>query len=293
MNLSIQHKNKKDIFNIRWWQMLNILSIDVVIGAVAGGVMAVRLLHVNPGFALWIILPLSVWIIYTTDHLIDGFRLKNSSHTVRHFFHYYYSKQTGILIILLSVVNIVLIALYLKRPVFYFGIYAGFITVVYLIIVYFSKNIKSFLLQKEFFVAVIYSAGIWGGPAALMSYKINTPLILLIAGFFFIVWAAVLILSVYEVNYDKLDKHNTFAVNFGVEKTVSLIYFLMAAVFIICSGEIVFITNSEIDIASKILMIMGLLLLIILNFPAQLRQNNVYRTLIELVFWLPGLFLFF
>ena len=269
---------------------MNILSIDVVIGAVAGGIMATRLLHVNPGFAYWIVLPLSVWIIYTTDHLIDGLRLKSNSHTVRHFFHYYYSKQIVIAIVLLSVVNITLIILFLKQPVLHFGIYAGIATLTYLLVVYFSKKKKSFLLQKEFFVSVIYSAGIWGGPAALVSYKINTPLILLIVSFFLIVWAAVLILSVYEVNYDKLDKHNTFAVNFGDRNTVSFIYFLMAVAFIICTGEIVLVQSFEIAMASKILMIMGLLLLGVLNFRGQFTRDNIYRSLIETVFWLPAFF---
>lgn len=293
MNLSIQNKNKQDIFNIRWWKIFNILSVDVVIGSVSGGILAVRLLHATPGFAWWIVLPLSVWIVYTFDHLIDGIRLKNNSHTVRHFFHYHYSKQIITVIGLMSVINIVLIAFFLEKQILLFGLFAGIITLIYLLIVYISGKKRSFLFQKEFFVALIYTVGIWGGPVALKSYQVSTPELFIIVSFFLTVWAAILILSVYEVEYDRLDKHNTFSINFGINKTVYIIYFMIAVVFFISIGEIIVTPDLQLAMASKILMIMDILLLIILNFPEQLKQNNIYRILVELIFWLPGLFLQF
>ncbi len=291
MKLSIQNKSKQDIINIQWWQIFNILSVDVVIGALAGGVMAVKLLHVNPGFAWWIVLPLSVWIVYTIDHLIDGVKLKDKSHTVRHFFHYYYAKQIIVTILILSIANITLILFFLENKIIEFGLIAGTATLLYLLIVYFSGKKKSYLLQKEFFVALIYTVGIWGGPVALTSYNITMTEILIIASFFLTVFAAILIFSVFEAEHDILDNHNTFAVNFGIDKTTNLIYFLMAAVFIICIGIIIMASNPLDAMAFKIMMIMSLLLLIILNFAKHLTRNNIYKNLIEMIFWLPGLFL--
>ncbi len=291
MKLSIQNKSKQDIFNIHWWQIFNILSIDVVIGALAGGVMAVKLLHVNPGIVWWIVLPLSVWIVYTLDHLIDGVKLKDNSHPVRHFFHYYYVKQIIIAILILSIANIILILFFLENKIIEFGLIAGMATLLYLFIVYFSGKKKSYLLQKEFFVALIYTIGIWGGPVALTSYNIIMPEILIIASFFLTVFAAILIFSVFEVKHDRFDNHNTFAVNFGIYKTANLIYFLMAAVFIICIGIIVIASNPLYAMASKVMMIMSLLLLIILNSAEHLKRNNIYKSIIEMIFWIPGLFL--
>jgi hypothetical protein len=43
--------------------------------------------------------------------------------------------------------------------------------------------------------------------------------------------------------------------------------------------------------AFKIVLIMVMLLILILNFPEKIKRNNIYRILVELVFWLPGLFL--
>jgi hypothetical protein len=64
--------NKKDFLNINLLQKLSILSIDVVIGSLFCGAFVVKLLDVQPGFAWWIVLPFSVWIVYGLDHLIDG-----------------------------------------------------------------------------------------------------------------------------------------------------------------------------------------------------------------------------
>jgi len=43
--------------------------------------MAVKVVGVNPGLALWIILPFTVWWIYIADHLVEGFRLKEKIKT--------------------------------------------------------------------------------------------------------------------------------------------------------------------------------------------------------------------
>jgi len=291
MKLSIQNKSKQDIFNIQWWQIFNILSVDVVIGALAGGVMAVRLLHVNPGFAWWIVMPLSVWIIYTVDHLIDGVKLKKNSHTVRHYFHYYYAKRILVAITILGVINFFLILFYLDERIIHFGLYAGTGTLVYIFAVYQWGGKKSHLLQKELFVALIYTVGIWGGPAALRNYELNTSGIILTVAFFLTVWIATLVLSVYEVDYDKLDKHNTISVNFGVRKTGFLIYFLTSLAFLTAIFEIITTDDLLMVMAFKIVLIMVMLLILILNFPEKIKRNNIYRILVELVFWLPGLFL--
>jgi len=291
MKLSIKNKNKQDIFNIQWWQLFNMLSIDVVIGALAGGVMAVKLLNVNPDFAWWVVLALSVWIIYTVDHLIDGVKLKEKSHTLRHFFHYYYAKQIITVITILGIINIFLIVFFLNPVIIRFGLYTGAGTSLYLFVVYLWGEKRSLLLQKELFVALIYTTGIWGGPIALRSFHITNPEIFFISAFFLTVYMAVLVLSVFEVKYDKLDKHNTFAVNFGTNKTTYLIYFLITVVFILSIGEIIAFGDIYLATASKILLIMTLLLLIISKSHNKLEQYNIYRILIELVFWIPGLLL--
>jgi len=52
----------------------HLLSIDVLLGVLAGSIMAVKILGIHPGLAWWFILPFTVWWIYLTDHYIDGLR---------------------------------------------------------------------------------------------------------------------------------------------------------------------------------------------------------------------------
>ncbi len=255
--------------------------------------MAVKLLHVTPGFAWWIVLPLSVWIVYTLDHLIDGIKLKEKSHTVRHFFHYFYSKHIITAIVLLSFVNIILILFFLEWPIVRFGLYTGIATLAYLLNVYILGKKRSILLQKEFLVALIYTVGIWGGPAALRHFDLSTAELFLIFDFFLTVWIAVLVLSVYELDYDKLDKHNTISVNFGIRKTGFVIYFLTSIIFLTAIFEIIRTDDLLMAMAFKVVLIMVMLLLLILNFQEKIKKNNIYRIVVELVFWLPGLFLLY
>ena len=67
--------------------LYQILSLDVVLGAVSVGVFATQLLQVKANPYWWIILAVAVWVIYTFDHLVDGFKKKGESTIYRHRFH--------------------------------------------------------------------------------------------------------------------------------------------------------------------------------------------------------------
>ncbi len=289
MNSNIHAKNKNDILKLSVIQKLSILSLDVVLGSLAGGIFVVKIFKVYPGFAWWIILPASVWILYTIDHLIDAFKLKYNAHTLRHLFHYYYSKQIIFSVALLSVINLVVIILFLEKQIINFGLIAGSFAIVYLLFVHFMRNEKTVLLQKEFYVAFIYAIGIWGGPAALVGYHLSSAQIVFFIVFFFIAFADILIFSLYEEKTDRIDKHNSFAVNFGSKLTNALIYILIAIAFLLCIFQIIFESRVEYIFASKIFMLMGLFLLVLISYPAKFRKDDLYRFIGEMIFWLPGL----
>ncbi|OQX81040.1 MAG: hypothetical protein B6D61_01205 [Bacteroidetes bacterium 4484_249] len=293
MNSNILKRNKNEILKLSVIQKLSILSLDVVLGSLAGGFFVVKLFNVYPDFVWWIILPVSVWIVYTLDHLIDAFKLKNKGHTTRHLFHFYYSSQIIIVLILLTIINLLLIGFYLEKQIIYFGFIAGGFAVVYLLFVYFVKNKKTVFLQKEFFVALIYTVGIWGGPAALLGYNLNSTQIVFLIVFFLIAFADILIFSLYEEKTDRIDKHNSFAVNYGSKLTTDLIYILITVAFVLCIYEIIFESRVEFIFASKIFMLMGLIQLVIMSYPAKFKKNDLYRFIGEMVFWLPWLALLF
>ena len=65
------------------YRLINILSIDVVAGAVCSALFFARLLQVSLLPYGIISLALTVWIIYTADHLLDAKRVEGVATTRR------------------------------------------------------------------------------------------------------------------------------------------------------------------------------------------------------------------
>ena len=281
--------DKECINKLSLIEVLHILSVDVALGSLAGGILASRVLNVEPGFAFWIILPVAVWILYNSDHLIDGMKLKGNAHTIRHFYHYHYAKRIIAVIIFLLIIMIPLVFFFLEQSIILFGVFVAFIAGVYFLIVYFFGNSKSFFVQKEFSVALIYTLGIWGGPASLMVYNFNPGQLIFITTFFISVFIAVIIFSFYEEDTDRADNHTTLVTRFGDHLVKYLLYFLFLALFVLSISQIIFVDQIIYARAAKLLMLMGIFLLMIMSFPEILKQKSRYRFLTELVFWLPGL----
>jgi hypothetical protein len=72
---------------IPWWLWWNVLSLDAPLVAVAWLAVFSRASRVRLPIANFVVLALAVWIIYTSDRLLDGWTAKNRGVLqVRHFF---------------------------------------------------------------------------------------------------------------------------------------------------------------------------------------------------------------
>ncbi len=267
----------------------NTLSLDVVTGAVLSALFAARLLSVTPGIAYWIILPVSVWVVYTADHLVDAYRLKDNAHTQRHLFHYRHFKTLTMLVLLFSMLNTILAVFFLDHRIVIFGLVVGGVTALYLLAVHLLGESKRYYLQKELFVAVIYVSGVWGGPWALSGFGTKLHTVVLFFIFFLLAIGDVLIYTIYEYSTDRLDHHPTLFSLVGRKTTLVLFFGIMAMAAI---GSIFVIVESPFFLdraAGKIYLMMGFALLVLVSFPELFRPHNRYRYLGEMVFWLPGI----
>ncbi|MFT4856123.1 MAG: hypothetical protein ACI9ZX_001391 [Algoriphagus sp.] len=75
---------------------LSWLSIDVVLGALAGLVFFSKLLRIELEWQVFLLLGLAVWSIYTADHLLDSRQKTEVDLSPRHLFHLKYKNSLRI-----------------------------------------------------------------------------------------------------------------------------------------------------------------------------------------------------
>ena len=291
--MNISKINKKDVTVSSFIKKFHILSIDVLIGAIASGAFAVEVLKVRPGFAWWIVLPLSVWIVYSLDHIIDSVKRNATNLSIRQLFFKEHSKWLWIIIFLFSILTAFLVLYSLDTAIVEFGMVIGFVTSVYFLLLVFLGEKKSIFLQKELFVAAIYTAGIWGGPMALMKFQLNHDQLILLINFLLLVFSDILILNFYEAESDKKNNPNSFILKYGKRFSYYFIWILIIVVFSSSLVEVILVQDVKLSIAFKLLMLMSIVLLILFNYRDKFRQWPYYRLVGEIVFWIPVVLLLF
>ncbi|MDV6236021.1 hypothetical protein CH379_010345 [Leptospira ellisii] len=142
---------------LHYW---NVLSLDVVSGSLCGAVFVSSLLRSDLRTAYWFLLPASVWVIYTTDHLIDGWRSREKSANPRHGFHYKNRIFLSILTASSAASCFVCGILFLREWVVIVALILGIFVAIHVIMAY----LQPAFFWKECSVSVLYTAGIWFGP---------------------------------------------------------------------------------------------------------------------------------
>ena len=94
-------------FLFKIYQLFTWLSIDVVLGAMAGMLFFARALRVELDWQEYVLLGMAVWCIYTADHLMDSRKLTSDQAKDRHHFHLIYQKPLLILLGLVGAVGLV------------------------------------------------------------------------------------------------------------------------------------------------------------------------------------------
>jgi hypothetical protein len=145
---------------IPWWLWWNVLSLDAPAVACVWSVLLLRSGGFqSPGLEV-VALILSVWVIYTTDRLLDGFQSSQTSRLqIRHNFtakhrrvFVAFAVSFGVALLWISVEK-------LEAQAMRAGIFLGLIVVFYLISIHtgFSRLLR--WLPKEVSVGIIFAAG--------------------------------------------------------------------------------------------------------------------------------------
>ena len=277
----------------KFYLLFRLWSLDVVLGSLAIGVFFTKILNVNMPLWWWFVLPVSVWIIYTADHLLDGFKTEGSDTAIhRHFYHYKNKKRMLIAMTVAVVANILLVSVFASPKIVFRGLALGFIVGLYFLLVHYFKNFRYFFYQKELVIAVIYISGILLGPLTVSNKPLLTWQIIIILVLVLLAWAEGIMASWFDFENDIHDNHISFTTVFGKQKTRYFLIALHILIFVILKINIFFITDIKAFISIIIPAIMNLLLLLILLNPEKMEINDRFRIAGEMVFWIPIIILF-
>ncbi|GAB4426533.1 MAG: hypothetical protein OHK0039_44590 [Bacteroidia bacterium] len=186
------------------------LSLDVAVGSLASGMMAARYLGVAMPPGWYVALPLSVWVIYTTDHLMDAYRLGAHAHTARHLFHHRHFGVLAVCWALALLGSLALLPMVLPPAISLGGYALGVLVLGHLGLVWWIGGRVARWLAKELGVGAIYALGVWLGPAALSARTVSAATGLVWAQFLMLALANLLIFSIYEEERDRLDQQSSF-----------------------------------------------------------------------------------
>jgi 4-hydroxybenzoate polyprenyltransferase len=266
---------------VRIYRVLNILSIDVVIGAVTSALFFASIFDVAIRPFGIIALALTVWIIYTLDHLRDGLEIRQRASSLRHAFHQQHRKSLCIFLLAAAAIDFVML-FHVRTNVLVGGIGLSLLVGIYLVIQ------RRFHFLKEVLVAIMYLLGVLLPSIAVTTLEFSVFHFTLIIQFFFISFLNLMVFSLYTVSQDEKDGLGSFVVRFGEKKTNRLIvYLFFAEIVLAVAGTLI----SQFHPASFVPLIMSLVMFLIFRFPQFFRRGDYYRFAGDAIFFIPAMYL--
>ena len=267
---------------MRIWGYINILSIDIALGAMGGCLLFAGLFDVSLRPPAYLGLGLIVWIIYTVDHLLDASRPDTRLSTARHRFHHVHRNALTVAVILASLV-VLAQSLFVRTPVLVSGFLMGGWVIVYLTI---QSRLR---FMKELAAAVSYTAGVVIAPLSLLDRPVSAPEWVTVVAFFLTTWINLLICSLYDHAADLKDHQPSFATTFGAVVTRQTTFTLFVMVFVLL--VYLFLSPGSNRLVAGLLALMNLTLAVVVSSRSWFAQADRHRLFADLAFLFPLLYL--
>lgn len=267
---------------IRFYRLLNILSVDVALGAVCCAAWFAVLFEVNLRPSALVSLGLTVWIIYTVDHLLDARKIKGPASTDRHRFHQEnFAFLFGLLV--LAIVTDLFFVFFIRKVVFQSGIVLSAVMVFYFLL---QRYLRYF---KEFIIALLFSCGVLLPSWSLAKTIPNAELTLLISQFMLTALLNLLLFSWFDRDNDRKDNRESFVTLIGESRTKRIVLFLFVVNALLMSWSILYSP----DVIYKVLIIflMNVILAIIFFQRERFEVNDRFRLIGDSIFLLPALYI--
>lgn len=258
---------------------LNLLSIDVAAGAAIGAAFFARILHVRLYPQAYAVLGLTVWIIYTCDHLLDAYLLKKPASTARHRLHQRHFKLLAGLVVAAIAANLVLVV-FIRRELMMPGFLVAVVCCAYLLL---SRWLR---FAKEVVGTLLYSSGVLL-PAMSLNSDVSFDQGVIIAQFVVIVFINMLLFARMSYETDIRDNHQSLITTIGPKAgdwliALSFTAFMGLALVPIDAGVV----------TRLVLVAMAATLLLIFVFREYFLSGERYRVAGDAIFLMPAVLLF-
>lgn len=269
------------------YRLINILSIDVAIGACIMASFVAGMFGESVPTITLLTLFLSVWIIYTVDHLYDARNIQHTSHTQRHRFHQQNFVELKVMVFFGLLIQLGL--LFLLPPTI---IKKGFIMVGIVLLYFFLLWLfrQKRIYHKELLIAIVYASGVFLPTFNLLEFAFSFDLLIVFLQVCSLAFCNLLTFALLETHSDHLDRQSSIALSIGVEQTARVLY---GTLFMGLLTTLVFFVTAEtpsLRIGQLILLLMFLISVGILRI-SWFRKRERFRYWGDAVFIFPSLYI--
>ncbi|MEQ8338694.1 MAG: hypothetical protein RIA62_15155 [Cyclobacteriaceae bacterium] len=259
------------------------LSLDIVLGAVIFLSFLGSLYELIIPISVYLALAITVWLIYSVDHLIDSRNIRTSD--PRRVFHQKHFKRIVFFAGIVSILGLINVY-YLPVEIIRAGAILAACCILYLMLVYFLPG----LWFKELLVAIGYASGIFLTPISLLD-SLQTIDFILFIQLTLLALVNLLVFSVYDYESDIKNGFGSITSILGAG-SVSLIWVLL--ILLICSSVCLGVVLAEkYQIIQFVYLIMSFMLMGVMRFQPFFGQNERFRVVGDAIFFVPAIFLFF
>ncbi len=253
------------------YRPVNILSIDVACGAACNSYFFAMAFHVPVSWVALLVLSLTVWILYTTDHLLDAWKMGDNASTDRHLFHARHFRLlliiTGLLVISDLIMVWTLPALTIRA-----GLILGLAAGLYLVM------IQRIHWAKEFLAAALYTAGVL--VPVLKDWSITQISTALIFQFYLAALMNLLLFSWFDHDRDISQGSFSFVTSAGKRVAVTVL-------FVILVLQSCLVLWSRFDMYFLVLWLVGVGHIIIYSQRQYFARTDNFRLAGDALFLLP------
>jgi hypothetical protein len=259
------------------YRYFHYLSLDIVLGALASSCFAARLFASRPGVIWWITLALTVWLLYTGDHMLDAWRQRKKLQREMHYFLLKHRRLVIYSLVVVAVVDFMLVINLLDKELFKYAlILAGLVLLFYAMRHVFRKN-RFLFLPGEIFVLLLYLAGTWLGPVASVEAEFVTSQGLVALMFGGILLMNLGVISLYDLKIDSRMGISSLANNLGKKNTKNLLVVTGAGIYLLSVLQFLVFETDRYSQFTLILCGMATILLLVVYLPSRFRKNDLYR----------------